>query len=147
MIVAYVQFECEFRRFSVDRTQTNQFGEFHALVKDTLHLPSDMPFTISYTDPRNGDLLPITNDDNLIRAFSTAIPLLRLFIYRKQGIHSDTVYTGVGKGWQTYYTNHIKGLRKYKHACPVQETCLTYWNQSFQTANQIRNYTCPVTCI
>lgn len=44
-----------------------------------------MPFTVSYTDPRNGDLLPITNDENLQRAFTTAMPLMRLFIYRKQG--------------------------------------------------------------
>ena len=44
-----------------------------------------MPFTVSYTDPRNGDLLPITNNDNLMRAYTTAMPLLRLVIYRQQG--------------------------------------------------------------
>jgi len=80
-----MQFECEFRRFHVDRTQMNVFNDFYALVKESHHLPSDMPFTISYTDPRNGDLLPITNDDNLERAFTTAMPLIRLVIYRKQG--------------------------------------------------------------
>ena len=79
------QFECEFRRFSVDRTQTTQFIDFYSLVKDSHRLPGDMPFTISYTDPRNEDLLPINNNDNLLRAFSTALPLLRLFIYREQG--------------------------------------------------------------
>ena len=81
-----LQFECEFRRFSVDRTQTSQFDAFYSLVKDSHHLPSDMPFTVSYTDPRNGDLLPITNSDNLMRAYTTAMPLLRLVIYRKQGV-------------------------------------------------------------
>ena len=69
----------------MDRSQTTQFNEFYSLVKDSHHLPADMPFTISYTDPRNGDLLPINNNDNLMRAFSTALPLLRLFIYREQG--------------------------------------------------------------
>lgn len=80
-----LQFECEYRRFNLNRTQLNQFDMFHALVKESHHLPSDMPFTISYTDPRNGDLLPINNDDNLVRAFTTAVPLLRVIVYRKQG--------------------------------------------------------------
>lgn len=84
----FVQFECEFRRFSVDRAKLKQFLEFHLLVKDLHCLPSDINFTISYTDPRNGDLLPINNDDNLMRAYTTAMPLLRLFIYREQGIKS-----------------------------------------------------------
>ena len=79
------QFECEFRRFHVDRTQMKEFNVFYTLVKESHHLPSDMPFTVSYTDPRNGDLLPITNDENLERAFTTAMPLIRLVIYRKQG--------------------------------------------------------------
>ncbi len=69
----------------MDRSNASQFADFHSLVKDSHHLPGDMPFTISYTDPRNGDLLPITNNDNLLRAFSIALPLLRLVIYRKQG--------------------------------------------------------------
>ena len=81
-----LQFECEFRRFSLDRSQTNQFSEFHSLVKSSHHLPPDMPFTLSYTDPRNGDLLPINNDDNMLRAFGTAQPLLRVFVYREKGI-------------------------------------------------------------
>ena len=63
----------------------SQFDAFYSLVKDSHHLPSEMPFTVSYTDPRNGDLLPITNSDNLMRAYTTAIPLLRLVVYRKQG--------------------------------------------------------------
>ena len=62
-----------------------EFNVFYTLVKESHHLPSEMPFTVSYTDPRNGDLLPITNDENLERAFTTAMPLIRLVIYRKQG--------------------------------------------------------------
>ena len=63
----------------------NHFNDFHSLVRESHHLPTDMPFTVSYTDPRNSDLLPINNDDNLMRAFTTSMPLLSLIIYRKQG--------------------------------------------------------------
>lgn len=80
------KFECEFRRFSVDRSQTTQFSDLYGLVKDSHRLPEEMPFTISYTDPRNGDLLPINNNDNMLRAFSTSLPLLRLFVYREQDL-------------------------------------------------------------
>ena len=69
----------------MDRRNCKTLDDFQSLVKESHHLPSDMPFTISYTDPRNGDLLPITNDENLQRAFTTAMPLLRLFIYREAG--------------------------------------------------------------
>ncbi|KAL5467096.1 hypothetical protein EMCRGX_G031276 [Ephydatia muelleri] len=85
------KFECEYRRFNLNRMQLNQFEAFHALVKESHHLPSDMPFTISYTDPRNGDLLPINNDDNLVRAFTTAVPLLRVIVYRKQEFMLDAM--------------------------------------------------------
>ena len=70
----------------MDRAQTTQFVDLHSLVKDSHRLPAEMPFTISYTDPRNGDLLPINNNDNMLRAFSTSLPLLRLFVYREQGM-------------------------------------------------------------
>lgn len=86
MCMCVVQFEFEFRRFGVDRSQTTQFAELYGFVKDSYHLPAEMPFTISYTDPRNGDLLPINNNDNMLRAFSTSQPLLRLIVYREQGI-------------------------------------------------------------
>lgn len=69
----------------MDRAKMKLFPEFHLLVKDLHCLPDEINFTISYTDPRNGDLLPINNDDNLLRAYTTAMPFLRLFIYREQG--------------------------------------------------------------
>lgn len=62
-----------------------EFHEFYSTVKESHNLPPQMTFTVSYTDPRNGDLLPITNNDNMLRAFSTAMPLLRVFLYREQG--------------------------------------------------------------
>lgn len=80
------QFESEFRRFSVDRTKMTRFEAFSALVRDFFRLPPEMHITITYTDPRNSDLLPINNDDNLQRALSTAMPLLKMFVYREQGV-------------------------------------------------------------
>ena len=48
-----------------------------------------MPFTVSYTDPRSSDLLPINNDENMTRAFLTAMPLIKLFVYRERGKGQD----------------------------------------------------------
>lgn len=50
---------------------------------EKLHRLSDVAFLISYTDPKDGDLLPINNDDNLARALQNARPLLRIIIQRK----------------------------------------------------------------
>ena len=81
-----MQFGCEFRRFSMKRSQSSCFEDFRTMVQESHHLAPDMTFTISYTDPRNGDLLPITNNENLQHAFSTALPLLRLMIYQNKGM-------------------------------------------------------------
>jgi len=80
-----------------------KFTEFYLLVKELHCLPDEINFTTSYTDPRNGDLLPINNDDNLLRAYSTAMPLLRLFIYREQGKWSAVK---VYDEWNINYPNH-----------------------------------------
>lgn len=85
----------------MDRSQTTQFADLHSLVKDSHRLPTEMPFTISYTDPRNGDLLPINNNDNMLRAFGTSLPLLRLFVYREQGTHN---YSSVHSGYLQCFT-------------------------------------------
>lgn len=59
-----------------------KYEEFQGLL-EKLHRLSDVAFLISYTDPRDGDLLPINNDDNLGRALQNARPLLRVIIQRK----------------------------------------------------------------
>ena len=100
-----IQFESEFRRFNVDRTKMTRFEAFSALVRDFFRLPPEMHITITYTDPRNSDLLPINNDDNLQRALSTAMPLLRMFVYREQG-----VCVSLGR--------HDRGVAPYWH-CPL----------------------------
>lgn len=76
----FFQFDAEFRRFSV--TRGTKFEEFFKILKE-LHGLSDIPFVITYTDPVHSDLLPINNDDNFVRALSTARPLLKLLIQRK----------------------------------------------------------------
>lgn len=50
---------------------------------ERLHQIKEIELLISYIDPRDNDLLPINNDDNFVRAVSTAQPLLRLIIQRK----------------------------------------------------------------
>lgn len=60
------------------------FDDFYSLMMDTYHLPTNMPFKLFYTDPRNGDMLPITNDNNLLHALKIS-SLLRVFVYQSQG--------------------------------------------------------------
>ncbi|XP_014260223.1 partitioning defective protein 6 [Cimex lectularius] len=76
------KFDAEFRRFSLSRDATTKYEDLKTLL-EKLHRLSDTAFLISYTDPRDGDLLPINNDDNLSRALQTAKPLLRVIIQRK----------------------------------------------------------------
>ncbi|CAH0403070.1 unnamed protein product [Chilo suppressalis] len=76
------KFDAEFRRFSLSRTEKLKYEDFKGLI-EKLHRLHDVAFLISYTDPRDGDLLPINNDDNLARALLTARPLLRVIIQRK----------------------------------------------------------------
>uniref|UniRef100_A0A1X7VFD5 PDZ domain-containing protein n=2 Tax=Amphimedon queenslandica TaxID=400682 RepID=A0A1X7VFD5_AMPQE len=78
------KFEYEYRRFSIDRTQLTQYDELSALIKESHNLPTDMPFTVSYTNPKNDDILPINNDKNMNSAFQTAMPFIKLFIYRER---------------------------------------------------------------
>ncbi|GFS16569.1 partitioning defective 6 [Elysia marginata] len=75
------KFDAEFRRFSIDRTKMDQFGDFYHLLED-LHLLSDVPFIITYTDP-NEDTLPINNDENFRRALFTSRRGLKIVIQRK----------------------------------------------------------------
>ena len=80
--VLFCQFDAEFRRFSISKDEASRYEDFKNLV-EKLHRLTDVPFLISYTDPRDGDLLPINNDDTLGRALLNARPLLRVIIQRK----------------------------------------------------------------
>ena len=79
--VLYVQFDAEFRRFGLSRSNLPSFDEFINLLEE-IHKLNGSSFTVAYTDPE-GDLLPISNNENFAKALTTARPLLRVFINRK----------------------------------------------------------------
>ena len=62
-----------------------RFDELYQLVQ-RLHFLEDIPFTISYSDPKDGCLLPINNDDNFAKSLECARPLLRIILQRKGAI-------------------------------------------------------------
>ncbi|XP_047650136.1 partitioning defective 6 homolog gamma [Phacochoerus africanus] len=76
------KFGAEFRRFSLDRQKPGKFEDFYKLVLHTHHI-SNTEVTIGYADV-HGDLLPINNDDNFCKAVSSANPLLRVFIQKRE---------------------------------------------------------------
>ncbi|XP_074599081.1 partitioning defective protein 6 isoform X2 [Brevipalpus obovatus] len=77
------KFCAEFRRYSISRDDVNSFDNFFKKIQG-FHKLWDIPFTISYVDPNQGDLLPINNDDNLKRAVVVSHPrcLLKLILTR-----------------------------------------------------------------
>lgn len=76
-----LQFGAEFRRFSLDRSKPGRFDEFYGLLQHVHRIPN-VELLVAYADV-HGDLLPINNDDNYLRAVKSASPLLRLFLQRK----------------------------------------------------------------
>lgn len=94
-LTVFVQFDAEFRRISLPKTDVVTYEHFRTLI-ERLHKLIEVPFVLSYTDPKDGDLLPINNDDNLGRAVLTAKPLLRIIIQRKGkgGVYNRTVADG-----------------------------------------------------
>jgi len=86
------KFAAEFRRFSLDKQKYQTFESFNRLLEE-LHRLRQVPFMIKYADPRDNDLLPITNDDNYQAALKNAKPLLRLFI-QHEGEASEELKPG-----------------------------------------------------
>ncbi|XP_029362222.1 partitioning defective 6 homolog beta [Echeneis naucrates] len=76
------KFGAEFRRFSLDRSKPGRFDEFYGLLQHVHRIPN-VELLVGYADV-HGDLLPINNDDNYLKAISTSSPLLRLFLQRKE---------------------------------------------------------------
>uniref|UniRef100_A0A452VJM8 Par-6 family cell polarity regulator beta n=1 Tax=Ursus maritimus TaxID=29073 RepID=A0A452VJM8_URSMA len=72
----------EFRRFSLERSKPGKFEEFYGLLQHVHKIPN-VDVLVGYADI-HGDLLPINNDDNYHKAVSTANPLLRIFIQKKE---------------------------------------------------------------
>lgn len=76
------KFGAEFRRFSLERSKPGKFEEFYGLLQHVHKIPN-VDVLVGYADI-HGDLLPINNDDNYHKAVSTANPLLRVFIQKKE---------------------------------------------------------------
>ncbi|CAK6977451.1 partitioning defective 6 homolog beta [Scomber scombrus] len=85
------KFGAEFRRFSLDRSKPGRFDEFYGLLQHVHRIPN-VELLVGYADV-HGDLLPINNDDNYHKAISTAAPLLRLFLQRKEEADYSTFGT------------------------------------------------------
>ncbi|GAA6103962.1 partitioning defective 6 homolog beta [Tachysurus ichikawai] len=85
------KFGAEFRRFSLDRSKPGRFDEFYGLLQHVHRIPN-VELLVGYADI-HGDLLPINNDDNYHKAITTATPLLRLFLQRKEEADYSTFGT------------------------------------------------------
>ncbi|XP_044067582.1 partitioning defective 6 homolog beta isoform X2 [Siniperca chuatsi] len=94
-------FGAEFRRFSLDRSKPGRFDEFYGLLQHVHRIPN-VELLVGYADV-HGDLLPINNDDNYHKAISTASPLLRLFLQRKE----EADYTTFGTDSLTRKKNTV----------------------------------------
>lgn len=76
------KFEAEYRRFALRRNGPGGFKEFYRLLQ-TIHRIPGVDVLLGYADI-HGDLLPINNDDNFHKAVSSANPLLRIIITKKE---------------------------------------------------------------
>ena len=77
-----MQFEAEFRRFTLKPLEIDSHEKFR-LFLEKIHKLHDLPFIISYVDPKNDDILPINNDVNYERALLSEKSLLRIIIRKK----------------------------------------------------------------
>jgi len=89
------KFAAEFRRFSLEKSKFQSYESFKLLLSDLHHL-QETPFFVKYADPRDNDLLPITNDDNYVAALKNAKPLLRLVIQREGESYEDPLRSRQG---------------------------------------------------
>ncbi|XP_051019671.1 partitioning defective 6 homolog gamma [Acomys russatus] len=108
------KFGAEFRRFSLDRHKPGKFEDFYQLVVHTHHI-ANTEVTIGYADV-HGDLLPINNDDNFCKAVSSANPLLRVFIQKRE--EADHYSFGAGtlsRKKKVLVTLRDEGLRRRTH--------------------------------
>ncbi|ERE84782.1 putative partitioning defective 6 gamma [Cricetulus griseus] len=108
------KFGAEFRRFSLDRHKPGKFEDFYQLVVHTHHI-SNTEVTIGYADV-HGDLLPINNDDNFCKAVSSANPLLRVFIQKREEADHYSFGTGtLSRKKKVLVTLRDEGLRRRTH--------------------------------
>ncbi|XP_061102650.1 partitioning defective 6 homolog alpha isoform X2 [Conger conger] len=83
------KFEAEYRRFALKRSGAGGFQEFYHLLQSVHRIPG-VEVLLGYADI-HGDLLPINNDDNFHKAVSSANPLLRIII-QKRDVEEPVVF-------------------------------------------------------
>ncbi|XP_013873069.1 partitioning defective 6 homolog alpha isoform X2 [Austrofundulus limnaeus] len=83
MVEVKSKFEAEYRRFGLKRNGSGGFQEFYRLLQ-TIHHIHGVDLLLGYADI-HGDLLPINNDENFHKAVSSANPLLRIIITKREG--------------------------------------------------------------
>uniref|UniRef100_A0A8C2JUQ1 Par-6 family cell polarity regulator alpha n=1 Tax=Cyprinus carpio TaxID=7962 RepID=A0A8C2JUQ1_CYPCA len=88
----YDLFEAEYRRFALKKKGAGGFQEFYQLLQ-TIHRIPGVDVLLGYADI-HGDLLPINNDDNFHKALSSANPLLRIIIQKRDVDDSVPFPTG-----------------------------------------------------
>lgn len=76
------KFEAEYRRFGLKRNGPGGFQGFYRLLQ-TIHRIPGVDVLLGYADV-HGDLLPINNNENFHKAVSSANPLLRIIITRRE---------------------------------------------------------------
>lgn len=87
--------DAEFRRFSILRDSTTCYEDFTSLTEQA-HGLVGTAFFIFYVDPCDGDLLPINNDENFLKAVQNTKHLLRTVIQRQgQALGADTKERGI----------------------------------------------------
>ena len=143
------KFDAEFRRFSLDGSKVATFEAFHDLLSQVHLLGGDqqqqrdgnLTFHVFYVDPKDNDLLPITNTDNYRRALQSARPLLRLVIQRhgecEENYYRRTVAGGMGGS--SLLTSMLGGTPKpHKTVIPISKP--TEFRQvSFNSARPVFN--------
>uniref|UniRef100_A0A452SI57 PB1 domain-containing protein n=1 Tax=Ursus americanus TaxID=9643 RepID=A0A452SI57_URSAM len=84
-----IKFAAELRRFSLERPKPGNLS-----FMDYCNKIPNVDVLAGYADI-HGDLLPINNDDNYPKAVSTANPLLRIFIQKKEEADSSAFGTAI----------------------------------------------------
>lgn len=104
MLEVKSKYDAEFRRFGLSRQSMSKFDEFYQLI-ERLHGLNGIQFIICYTD-KDGDLLPINNDNNLGRVLSVTPGLLRLIIQRKGECYPLSSYQDYHNSSYSHHNNN-----------------------------------------
>jgi partitioning defective protein 6 len=124
------KYDAEFRRFGLNRTILSKFEQFYQLL-ERLHGLSGIQFNIYYTD-KDGDLLPINNDNNLARVLNVTVGTLRLIVQRKGECYNSYPY-------DASLNNSSSGLRSYSYNASATNGFGMVGGGSFGTSSSYRS--------